>query len=424
MSTKVGAGSQVGAVDPATVEASPPTFEAPILPRSEDLRRLVGLIDEGVLERDRERRAPYEQFELVRAARLGALRIPRSRGGAGGTLRDLFETTIELAAADPNLTHALRNHFLFLESRLRLSNNGATDRWLDLAVDGQLFGQSSSELGSPQAGSPDASHDTWLAPNGDGYVLNGAKIYSTGNLYADWIVVAAQTSSGDSVRVVVPAHRDGVSLDDDWDGIGQQLTGSGTTRFDDVRVAFDELLVDSPSLFDGTPYQATFPQLYLTSVIAGILRRVTRDAVALVRGRRRTYYHAPTASPVDDPILQQTVGVIASNAYAVETMVLAAAEALDRATEAAVAGAPDHELSLQASLQAAKAKVVADDLGLRTATLLFDVGGATAVRQSQQLDRHWRNIRTLASHNPSTYKAKWIGGYEINGTPLPTGAFF
>ena len=44
--------------------------------------------------------------------------------------------------------------------------------------------------------------------------------------------------------------------------------------------------------------------------------------------------------------------------------------------------------------------------------------------RSTNLDRHWRNARTLASHNPTAYKARSIGQLEINGTPLPTGSFF
>jgi hypothetical protein len=30
----------------------------------------------------------------------------------------------------------------------------------------------------------------------------------------------------------------------------------------------------------------------------------------------------------------------------------------------------------------------------------------------------------LASHNPGSYKARAIGDYEINGTPLPAKGFF
>ena len=39
------------------------------------------------------------------------------------------------------------------------------------------------------------------------------------------------------VSVIVPADRAGVRLEDDWDGMGQRLTASGTSRFDGVHVA-------------------------------------------------------------------------------------------------------------------------------------------------------------------------------------------
>ena len=396
----------------------------PVLPGSIDLRRLVDRIDAEVLDRERERRPPFREFELVREARLGALRLPVEQGGAGASLRELFETAIDLSAADPNLAHSLRNHFVFVENRLRVTRDGADDQWLRKISQGLIFGAAATELGVGKAGQRDQQFTTRLTKTPDGYRLNGTKFYSTGNLYTDWIVVSAQTSDDTNTRVIIPAGRQGVILDDDWDGIGQQLTGSGTTRLVDVRVEPTEILDESPTWFNDVPYQATLPQLYLTAVIAGILRRVVRDAVALIHGRQRTFYHASADNPADDPILQQTVGQIASIAYTAETVVLAAADALAVSTEAVLAGEPDNGHALQASLRAAKAKVVVDELALRAASIVFDVGGATAVRQGAQLDRHWRNIRTLASHNPTTYKAKWIGGYEINGTPLPTGAFF
>ncbi|MDG4667621.1 acyl-CoA dehydrogenase family protein [Mycobacterium sp. 236(2023)] len=158
-------------------------------------------------------------------------------------------------------------------------------------------------------------------------------------------------------------------------------------------------------------------------MIAGILRRVTRDAAHLVRTKQRTFYHAASEQPTEDPILQQSVGLLASQAFAAEALVLNAAQALSEAY-AAHGTASETELSVRAALRAAKAKVVVDELALRAAGDLFDVGGGTAARRSSHLDRHWRNIRTLAAHNPKTYKAKAIGAYELTGEPLPNGAFF
>jgi alkylation response protein AidB-like acyl-CoA dehydrogenase len=63
--------------------------------------------------------------------------------------------------------------------------------------------------------------------------------------------------------------------------------------------------------------------------------------------------------------------------------------------------------------------VVIADLVLRATSDLFNALGASAARTGLQLDRHWRNARTAASHNPLIYKERIIGDWEINGTEPP-----
>jgi alkylation response protein AidB-like acyl-CoA dehydrogenase len=71
-----------------------------------------------------------------------------------------------------------------------------------------------------------------------------------------------------------------------------------------------------------------------------------------------------------------------------------------------------------------RAKISVDDLAARTGWLLFETGGATSVRGGLNLDRHWRNARTLASHNPDSYKVRYLGDYLLNGVTPPKGSFF
>lgn len=59
------------------------------------------------------------------------------------------------------------------------------------------------------------------------------------------------------------------------------------------------------------------------------------------------------------------------------------------------------------------------DLVLRAATRLFDALGASATRSATALDRHWRNARTVSSHNPLVYKARIVGDLVINGHTPP-----
>lgn len=395
----------------------------PLTLQSPDLQVLFDHIAEGAEARERDRVLPYDVIELIRRARLGALRIQKNDGGGGSSIRELFDVVIRLGDADANVAHILRNHFSVVERLVRAPKDAQGRAWQKAVIDGAIIGLATTELESPKVG--DVTPGTTLTPDGDGYRLNGVKYYSTGSLYSDYILVRAADDKGALAATLIPTKREGIELVDDWDGLGQRLTGTGTTYFRNVTIARDEVVFDAPDVGYGIAYSNTFAQLFLTAINAGIISAVLRDATALVRRRQRTFYYAPTERPVEDPILQQTVGQISSSAFAARTVVLAAADALDAATNAADAGTSDFaDLAFQAALHSAQAKVVVDELAIRAGSLLFDVGGASATKRATNLDRHWRNARTLASHNPSTYKARSIGDYEINGTALPAKGFF
>jgi len=50
------------------------------------------------------------------------------------------------------------------------------------------------------------------------------------------------------------------------------------------------------------------------------------------------------------------------------------------------------------------------------AARLFDSLGASSTLRENGLDRHWRNARTVASHNSALFKARVVGDYLLNGT--------
>ncbi|ARU05479.1 hypothetical protein CCO03_12990 [Comamonas serinivorans] len=57
-------------------------------------------------------------------------------------------------------------------------------------------------------------------------------------------------------------------------------------------------------------------------------------------------------------------------------------------------------------------------------SLLLDVASGSGVSTAAALDRHWRNLKVVASHNPRLYKERILGDHYLNGTALPQGAFF
>ncbi|GGC75483.1 acyl-CoA dehydrogenase [Chelatococcus reniformis] len=388
-----------------------------------DFQLLFDTIAAGAAERDRDRVLPFDIMDRLRESRIGALRLAKADGGAGLSHREQFRVVIALAAADPNVAHILRNHFSFVERFARPKNVPHRDKWAKLIASGAIVGLANTELNSPKVGA--VPYETRLTTDGDGYRLDGVKYYSTGTLFSDVVQVRATAPDDRPVSVIIPTRREGVELVDDWDGAGQRLTGSGTTRLHDVRVEADEVVFDVPGLTYSLTYNNTLAQLLVTAIVAGILRSVLQDAKALVISRKdRNFYYANAARAADDPLLQQVIGEIASNAFAAEALILTAADAQDELALVRERGLPDEALAHTAAEIAAKTKIVVDELTLRSANRLFDAGGASALQRTKNLDRHWRNARTLANHNPSVLKAQALGAYELSGEPLPGQGFF
>lgn len=373
---------------------------------------------DGAAQRDLNRQPIFDETAELKRRGFGAVRLN------GASLTDLFALTRDLATADPNIAHVFRNHFFAVEQHLKTPTDAFSQHVLDLARANRMFGVAFSEATTSAAGGRGQIPAATLEPDGDGFRLSGTKIYSTGNIYADHLFASAIDPDGAIRQFFIQTDAAGVVLEDDWDGFGQKLTGSGKTVFDRVAISPDDLF-ETPQPDPDAPYLYfyTFHQIYLTTVISGIVNRVLLDALNLVRGRSRNYYHALAERPADEPELQAVIGRIAGYRAAIIAVTDRAIAALDLAWGRAAS--PDAEqLSVAASIAAAEAKIVVDETAAQLASLLIDVSSGSGVSASRALDRHWRNIKVIAAHNPRIYKERVVGDHYLNGALPPTGAFF
>lgn len=377
-------------------------------------RPIFQRIAAGAVEREQSRSLPFEPIQWLKEAGFGALRVPIEYGGDGASLPQLFELLIELAEADSNVLQALRGHFAFAEDRLNATPGPARDLWFKRFVDGDIVGCAWTEIGSVPLGDV----LTKVSPDGEQWRLNGEKFYSTGSLFSDWIDVYAQRSdTGGDVIAAVRTRQPGIVQSDDWDGFGQRTTGSGTSRFTDAEVDAENI-IDFATRFK---YQTAFYQLVLLSTLAGIGRAALNDVAHQVRERKRIYSHGNAPRASEDAQVQQVVGEVAALVYAAQATTLRAAQPAQRAYLARFAGdeALEQAANVAAELESAKAQVVVSELIQRATTEFFNALGASDVRQGKSLDRHWRNARTVSSHNPVIYKARIVGDWVINGTEPP-----
>lgn len=377
-------------------------------------RPIFARIAEGAVAREQQRTLPHEPIRWLKEAGFGAVRVPVEYGGGGASLPQLFELLIELAEADANVPQALRGHFAFAEDRLNAPPSPARDRWFARFVAGDIVGCAWTEIGAVNIGDV----ITQVSPDGEQWRLHGEKFYSTGSLFSDWIdVFARRSDTGADVIAAVRTNQPGIVQTDDWDGFGQRTTGSGSSRFVDA-VVEAEHVIDFASRFK---YQTAFYQLVLLATLSGIGRAALRDVSQGVSQRRRIYSHGNAPQVSQDAQVQQVVGEIAAWVYAAEAATLRATQPAQRAYLARFGNdaAAEHQANVDAELESARAQVAVTELIQRATTTLFDALGASDVRTGKSLDRHWRNARTVSSHNPTIYKARIVGDWAINGTEPP-----
>ncbi|EMY34849.1 acyl-CoA dehydrogenase [Arthrobacter crystallopoietes BAB-32] len=374
-------------------------------------RPVFARIAAGTLEREQQRILPFEQIGWLKDAGFTTLRLPAEFGGDPVSHEHLFRLLIELAEADSNISHLLRSHFSFVET-IALQPRELQARWFPRVAAGEIFGNAATERGGNALGTT----QTKLRQEGGRWLLNGEKYYTTGSIFADWVVVMASTDGVEGRQyALVRADDTRVRIVDDWDGFGQPLTGTGTAVFDDVEVDEEDIIQRKVS----STLEPAFFQMCLLAVLAGIGRAALRDASGLVRHRTRTFNTGQGQLFRDDALIQEHVGLLASKVYAAEAVVTAAARDLDAAVDAQLALDADAAY-LRAELAVQKAHVTVPGLVLAATGELFDVTGASATSRGKALDRHWRNARTVATHNPIAFKARSVGDFHINGT-VPTG---
>ena len=391
----------------STAREAPPPYDE----LAQRFRPIFASIAEGAAAREQARALPYEQIDQLRKAGFGALRIPRREGGLGASLPQLFKLLVELGEADSNLVQILRAHLAFVE--LRLNNEDLDQRaiWFERIVRGDLIGAAMAERTEATETTVTLTRDE----SGDGWRLNGRKFYCTGTLYADWVSAAA--SDGEvRLSVMAPTTAPGVTRIDDWDGFGQRMTGSGTTIFENVAVPEENILrrFNLGEARADTYITAFYQQMHLAA-FAGIGRASLRDAVAFVQAKTRTFGVPGKTEPRTDPLVQRVVGKLSSLAFALEAIVDGVSAALEAAHEAWLAGEREGPVFVAADIKAYQGQQAAIPLVLEAASLLFEVGGASATQESRALDRHWRNARTVASHNPAIARERLLGDHFLNG---------
>ena len=375
------------------------------------------------LQRERERRLPHEEVALLRESGLTRATLPIPLGGGAADHPALFELLAELGRRDPNLVQLLGSHFAFADRALHAPASPVRDACLALLATGRLLAGATLSGGEPGHPAPgEAGAAAQLSVDGGGLRLDGAVHGGAGILFADLVLVRAEHERG-VVSVLVRSDAPGLLRVEDGTGFGQRTSGEGTVLFEQVRVRAEDVLEHDSA----APSQAgAFAQLVPCAAATGIARAVLDDGTVLLRdsaagavqGRAGGAPAAPDARPPEHAVL----GELSALSFAADAALARAVDALAASSAAILGGAPEQEQRdrvAEAEAAAARAQLVVLPAVLRAAALLFDLGAAGAVDERLQLDRHWRNARTIASRDPIRHTAGALGELLLRAAAPP-----
>lgn len=366
-------------------------------------------------ERDRERRLPRPELDELSRSGLLAITVPREHGGADVPTLALGRVIRLLAAADGSIGQIPQNHFFFVEVLRASGTEAQRRRFFAEVLDGRRFGNALAEPGARHA----LEFRTTIRRDGDGFRLDGAKYYSTGALFADWIPVYAVDEQERLQAAYVQAGAPGLEIVDDWDGIGQRTTASGTVRLDGVRVPAENVVAHH-RVFDGPEVFGAYGQFLHAAIDVGLADGALAAAQDYVRNHARPWGEAGVERADQEPLVIHRFGELALRVRAARALLDDAARALDAARAALADAADDAEaLAAEASVAVAAARAQADTAAVSVASDFLELGGARGASARRGLDRFWRDARTHTLHDPRRWKVQHVGDYELNGVAPP-----
>lgn len=326
-----------------------------------------------VAEADRAGEFPREAFRTLGRAGLLGLPYAEEFGGGGQPYDVYLQVVEEIAAAWAAVGVGTSVHALSCFGLVHAGSRDQQERWLPDMLGGELLGAYC--LSEAHAGSDPAAMRTSARRDGDDYVINGAKAWTTHGGQADYYKVMARADDGITC-FLVPADAAGLSADAPEDKMGLMSSTTATMLFDDVRVPVERRLGAEGQGLSIALAGLDSGRLGIAAVATGVAQAALDAAVAYAKDRESF------GVPIIDH--QGLAFLLADMAAAVESA---------RATYLSAARLKDagRPFSRQASI----AKLVCTDNAMKVTTDAVQVLGGAGYTKDFGVERYMRETKVM-----------------------------
>ncbi len=227
-------------------------------------------------------------------------------------------------------------------------------------------------LTEPDVGSDPARLSTTAVPDGDSYILNGVKLWTTNGVVADLLVVMARVPKSEGHRggisaFVVEGTAEGITVENRNAFMGLRGIENGVTRFHDVRVPAANLIGREGQGLKIALTTLNTGRLSLPATCAAAGKWATK--IAREWSQERVQWGRPVGR---HEAIAKKVSFIAATSYALEAM-------LDLASQLA-----DDERN-DIRIEAALAKLYASEMACRIADELVQLRGGRGFETAESL---------------------------------------
>lgn len=348
------------------------------------LEEAIGLFSERAAELDESRGFPFENMKDLKNFGYHTLTLSKEYGGIGGSLYDflLGQETIATHCGPTALGIGWHVGTVLSLTEKRPWDTEVLDEFFKEVARGAIVNTAATE---PNSGSPTrgARPETIAMKQGNDWVITGRKTFTTLSPILDIILVTAWVPE-ENVMGTFLIHRnsDGVSVEETWDMIAMQGTGSHDLVLQNVKVPDKYFVVrHQPGKKQSEGWLLHIPACYL-----GIATAARNFAVEFAK----TYTPNSLPGPIRDlPNVQRTIGEIELELAEARHFLYSVAEKWDQK--------PECRHLLARELGAVKHSVT--NHAISVVDKAMRVVGAKSLQRSNPLQRYYRDVRA-GLHNP------------------------
>lgn len=271
-------------------------------------------------EKDKSGEFPEEFAQAIAAGGFKSIPIPEEYGGSGGTMLDFLAVMEEIAASGGaiNASSSIHIPMLCIPTILKYGSEAQRRTILPKIADGSLF--VTFGVTEPDAGTETTRIRTAATPDGDGWRLNGTKVWNSGAFRGDKVLVLARTgrpspeqSKAWGLSLFLTDLRADTVRMAKIPKIGRNAVASAELFFDDHPLRRDELVGELDRGFYHLLDSLNGERLILSAVALGIGRWAVENAARYARERVVFGRAIGQNQAVQHPIAKSYVNLMAAS---------------------------------------------------------------------------------------------------------------